>query len=168
MKSFLKKIALAVIAATMCVATNAQGKSNMAVGANLVLGMGSNSGVSYTNIGIGTKFLYNITDPIRLEGSFTYFLEKDFVSMWDFSLNGHYLFPVTEQVMIYPLAGLGIFGTKKDYGLGVYTSSDICINLGAGFDYNLSDQLVFNAELKSKIVNNWNRLMLSAGVVYKF
>jgi outer membrane protein X len=161
-------MAIAIIATTMCLTTHAQKKGDLAAGLNLVLGIGSNSGVSYTNIGVGAKFLYNVIDPIRLEGSFTYFLEKDFVSMWDFSMNGHFLLPLTDQITVYPLAGLGIFGTKVDFGLGAITDSNICVNLGAGIDYKLSDQFFFNAEMKFKFVNNWNRQLLSAGITYKF
>jgi len=168
MKNIFKKVAIAAIALTVSVAAHAQSKGDMAVGGNLVLGTGN----SYSNIGIGAKFQYNVTDPIRLEGSFTYFLKKDYVTQWDFSVNGHYLFPVTDLITVYPLAGLGLYGTKWsiDWGLGntSHSTSDICVNLGGGADYKLSDKLVLNAELKYKIVNNWSRLMLSAGVAFRF
>ena len=167
MKKTLKKAAIALIASTICLAAHAQEKGDFAAGANLALSTGKSSGNNYTNIGIGAKFQYNIIDPIRLEGTFTYFIEKDFVSMWDLSVNGHYLIPVAEKIAVYPLAGLGIFGTKIDYGTEPITGSYLCINLGVGVDFKLTDQLIFNAELKSKIVNGWNRLILSAGVVYK-
>ena len=164
MTSIFKKAAIVTIAASMSVAAVAQSKGDMAAGGNLVLGTGD----SYTNFGIGAKFQYNVTDPIRLEGSFTYFLKKDYVSFWDISVNGHYLFPVADQITVYPLAGLGIFGTKVDIGIFSASTSDVCVNLGGGIDFKLTDQLFLNAELKYKIVNNWNRLMLSAGVAYKF
>jgi len=155
------------IAVTTSVAANAQVKGDMAAGAHLALSTGSNAGNNYTNIGIGAKFQYNVIDPVRLEGSFTYFLENDFLNMWDFSANGHYLIPVAEHITVYPLAGLGIFGTKIDHVTPISTSN-ICINLGVGIDYKLTEKFVFNAELKSKIVNNGNKLILSAGVAYKF
>ncbi|MCL2502799.1 MAG: porin family protein [Bacteroidales bacterium] len=168
MKNIFKKAAIAAIVLTMSVAAHAQLKGDMAAGGNLVLGTGS----SYTNIGIGAKFQYNVTDPIRLEGSFTYFLKKDYVTQWDFSVNGHYLFPVADQITVYPLAGLGVYGTKWsiDWGLGNTSASntDVCVNLGGGVDFKLTDQLILNAELKYKIVNNWSRLMLSAGVAFRF
>ena len=169
MTSFFKKAAIIAIAVTMSVAANAQTKGDMAAGGNLVLGTGD----SFSNVGIGAKFQYNVTDPIRLEGSFTFFLKKDFISQWDFSVNGHYLFPVADQITVYPLVGLGIFGTKVSVDLGPFgnmstSASDLCVNLGGGIDFKLTDQLILNAELKYKIVNNWNRLMLSAGVAYKF
>ena len=177
MKSvFLKRMAIVVIAVlTMSVAVNAQEKGDMAVGGSLVLG----SGDSYSNVGIGAKFQYNVMTPLRLEGAFTYFLKKDNVSMWDLSVNAHWLFPVTPQITVYPLAGLGILGSKVSvpsidlgpigsFGGGSASESEVGFNLGGGIDFNLTDKLFLNAELKYKIGNTWDRLLLSAGVGYRF
>ena len=164
MKSVFKKMAIVVIAVvTINVAAHAQEKGDMAVGGNLVFG----SGDSYSNVGIGAKFQYNVTNPIRLEGSFTYFLEKDYMSMWDLSVNGHYLIPVADQITVYPLAGLSMMGWKVDYGLGNVSNSEFGVNLGGGCDFKLTDKLILNAELKYKIGGDWNRLLLSVGVAYK-
>jgi outer membrane protein X len=165
MKSIFRKVAIVAIAlVSMSVAVNAQEKGDMAAGGNLVLG----SGDSFTNYGIGAKFQYNVTNPIRLEGSFTYFLKKDNLTMWDLSVNAHYLFPVADKLTVYPLAGLGILNYGSSYGGYSASSSDIAFNLGGGIDYKLTDKLVFNAELKYKISDTWDRLLLSAGLAYKF
>ena len=163
-------IAIAVV--TMSMAAYTQEKGDMAVGGNLVFG----SGDSYSNIGIGAKFQYNVTDPIRLEGSFTYFPKKDLMSMWDLSVNAHYLFPVSEQITVYPLAGLGILGysvSTPTIDLGPFGSfgvsdSELGFNLGGGIDFKLTDKLFLNAELKYRIGSDWDRLLLSVGVGYRF
>jgi outer membrane protein X len=110
MTSIFKKVAIAAVAVTMSMSAIAQKKGDMAAGGNLVLGTGDN----FTNIGIGGKFQYNVTDPIRLEGALTFFLPKKqgipgfeaSLSFWDISVNGHYLFPVADRVTVYPLAGV--------------------------------------------------------------
>jgi outer membrane protein X len=110
MKSILKKMAIVVIVMTaMSAAVCAQEKGDMAVGGNLVLGAGN----SVTNYGIGAKFQYNVMNPLRLEGLFSYFLKKDFVSMWDLSVNGHWLFPVADKITVYPLASLGLLKSSQ-------------------------------------------------------
>jgi outer membrane protein X len=172
--SILRRVAIVAIAlVTMSVVAQAQEKGDMAAGGNLVLG----SGDSFTNIGIGAKFQYNILTPLRLEGSFTYFLKKDYLTMWDLSANAHWLFPITDKITVYPLAGLGILNYGYDYSVdlgewGSYGSSgstsDIAFNLGGGIDYKLTDKLILNAELKYKISDMWDRLLLSAGLAYKF
>ncbi|GHT28410.1 hypothetical protein AGMMS49574_02650 [Bacteroidia bacterium] len=174
MKSIFRKVAVMAIAlVTMSVTVNAQEKGDMAAGGNLVLG----SGDSFTNIGIGAKFQYNVTNPLRLEGSFTYFLKKDYLTMWDLSVNAHWLFPVADKVTVYPLAGLGILNYGYDYSVdlgewgsvgGSGSTSDIAFNLGGGIDYKLTGKLILNAELKYKISDTWDRLLLSAGLAYKF
>jgi outer membrane protein X len=177
---FLKYAVVAFIAATVNVAAYAQEKGDMAAGANVAVGMGDN----LTNYGIGGKFQYSVTDPIRVEGSLTFFLPKNFgvpgfktsVSFWDFCVNGHYLFPVADKVKVYPLAGLGIQGWrhKSDIDLGVWgasgkaTGSDICVNLGGGADFKLTDNLILNGELKYRISGGWDRFLISVGVAYKF
>ncbi|MDR1563075.1 MAG: porin family protein [Dysgonamonadaceae bacterium] len=171
-KSFSwKRVALIFAIATVTMSTTAvaQEKGDMAAGGNLTLG----SGDSYTNVGIGAKFRYNVTAPLRLEGSFTYFLKKDYLNMWDLSVNGHWLFPAGDRLTLYPLAGLGILGWKYsyDFGWGVDGSasdSDIAFDLGGGVDFTLTGNISLNAELKYKIADHWDRLLLSAGVTYKF
>jgi outer membrane protein X len=183
MTSIIKKAAIVIIATTMSVAAFAQEKGDMAAGGNLAIGMGD----EITNIGIGGKFQYNVTDPIRLEGSLTFFLPRKYgvsgfaetkVSFWDFSVNGHYLFPVADQITVYPLAGLGIQGwkTKTDAGEwsgyipggGNNSGSDVCINIGGGVDFKLTDQLSLNGEMKYRISGDYNRFIISIGAAYKF
>jgi len=171
----LKRAAIVIIAAVvMSVSAVAQQQGDKAVGGNLLIGAGN----SYTNIGIGAKFFYNVTDPIRLAGEFDYFLKKDYVSYWDLSVYGHYLFPVADQVVIYPSLGLGIMGASVNmptytvpgvgtYG-GKYSNSDFALSLGGGADYELSSNLILSGELRIKLVDGSNRLNIAIGLAYKF
>lgn len=156
---------MAIAVVTMSLAANAQEKGDKAVGASVVLGTGSYVGSGYTNIGVSGKFQYNILDRVRAEGVLTYFLKKDYVNMWDVSVNGHYLFPISENMIVYPLAGVGVFGYKVH---SWSSDPDLCVNLGGGIDFKLTDNLIFNAEAKYKIVNHWDRLVLSAGIAFMF
>jgi outer membrane protein X len=168
-KMFLKRVAIAAIAMfTISMAAVAQEKGDMAAGASVLLGTGD----SYTNIGVGAKFRYNILDNIRAEAQLNYWLPKTYVSMIDVSVNGHYLFNVAEGLTVYPLAGLGILHSRWDaggwgYSLA-YSHSYFAFNLGGGVDYQLAGNLSLNGELGYKIADYWNRLSISAGVVYKF
>lgn len=173
MKLFFTKMAMfAILMCAVGVTSYAQNKGDMAVGGNLVLG----SGGHFTNYGIGAKFQYNVTIPIRLEGSFTYFPKKDYFTMWDLSVNAHYLFPLSGNIKAYPLAGLGLLNRGYDFGLGkigygtAFSGSDtyIALNLGGGIDCDLTDSLTLNFELKYKICDSGDRLLVSAGLAYKF
>jgi outer membrane protein X len=184
MKVLFKAAMVLVVATASVMNVSAQEKGDMAAGLNAAVGMGD----ELTNFGIGAKFQYNILDPLRLEGSFTYFLPKTWgagfaeakLSMWDFSVNAHYLFPMSESLAVYPLAGVGMLGTSssvevdfggygglREYGSSVSTS-EFGFNLGGGLDFRLTEQFILNAEVKYKICGTWSRLMLSAGVAYRF
>jgi outer membrane protein X len=175
MKKFsviIKRVAICVIAVLMIsVTAKAQEKGDFAVGVNAALG----SGDSYTNFGLGAKLQYNVTNPIRVEAAFNYFLPKDMLSMWDLGLNGHYLIPLNEKITLYPLAGFAVLGSKIDlgelaklFGADDTSSSDFGVNLGGGIDLKLSEQLFFNVQLKYTIAGDWGRFIPSVGVAYRF
>jgi opacity protein-like surface antigen len=183
MKVFKKVAMMLVVATAFAMNVSAQEKGDMAAGLGAAVGMGD----ALTNFGIGAKFQYNVTSPIRLEGSFTYFLPKDqseysakmSIGMWDLSITGHYLFSVSEGLSLYPLAGIGMLGVSTDaevdlggYGYGAYEASasttNFGFNLGGGIDFALSEKLVLNGQLKYMLASDWSRLIISDGVAYKF
>ena len=165
----------------------AQEAGDMAAGVNL----GISTGSSVTSFGVGGKFQYGITKDIRGEGSFSYFL-GDF-KYWDLSVNAHYLIgiPSVEKLKVYPLAGFSLVGvggsSEKGYweyqdpitgvwvkeyfdddeGSSSYTSFGV--NLGVGGQYQLTDKLYVQGELKYRIGEEFlSKFMVVAGVAYKF
>jgi outer membrane protein X len=169
----LKRAAIIIIAAVAMSGTaSAQQQGDVAVGGNLVISTWRSGGDSYTRTGIGAKLFYNVTNPIRLAGEFDYFLKKDYSTMWDLSVYGHYLFPVANQIWVYPSVGLGVIGVKANVpgfgNLGKYSNSELAISLGAGADYELTSNLALNTELRLKLVDGTNHLNIVIGLAYKF
>ena len=172
----MKKWFLLVIAAIFCVwNTQAQTqRGDMAAGANLTVGFGD----SYTNVGLGVKYQYNVIDYLRLEPNFNYYFKKDNLSMWDLSVNVHYLFTLYEGLNFYPLAGIGVAGGKmhgfdllKEY-LGWLdidnTITNFIFNIGAGLEYMVTQDISVNVEYKYRVCDDLNRSLLSFGVAYHF
>ena len=64
----------------------------------------------------------------------------------DFDLNFHYLFPVAEDIKIYPLAGVNLAMQHGD----AYDKKESIFgfNIGAGAEYYLSEQLKLNLDIK--------------------
>lgn len=135
------------------------------------------------SLGIGVKGGYGITDAIRAQATFDYFLKKNNVSWWDLNLDVHYLFPLGNNIKVYPLAGLtylrgSVDGSTQtvntpDGSVTVgsnesYSDGNLGVNLGGGFQYDLTDKLALNAEVKFQIIKNTNQGVISAGLAYKF
>ena len=135
------------------------------------------------SLGIGVKGGYEITDAIRAQATFDYFLKKNNVSWWDLNLDVHYLFPLGNNIKVYPLAGLTYLrgsvdgftqtvntpdGTVTVGSNESYSDGNLGLNLGGGFQYDLTDKLVLNAEVKFQIIKNTNQGVISAGLAYKF
>jgi len=168
----MKKLLMVAIILMVGVSTAMAQKNVKAVGLNL------NYGSEISNLGVGAKFQYGITDAIRIEPSFNYYLEKEGVGLWDINANIHYLFDVAEKMKVYPLAGLGYAHCKLSYEMEGITSDDsdeisassgeIAVNLGVGGEYQINENISIGAELKYQIINNFNQLVFSVGATYKF
>lgn len=179
----------------MCVAlatisVSAQQAGDMAAGLNLGVAPCLESGASVTNFGIGAKFQYNVTNPIRLEAAFDYGLKNNGVDVLTFGVNAHYLFNVANKIKVYPLVGLGyahfsatvsgIPDMKDDLKKNAngYDDSDTTsesgsankfyFNVGVGGQYDINDKLAVNLEIKYQYIKYFNRLPISLGITYKF
>jgi outer membrane protein X len=151
-------------------------KGEKAIGVNL--GYGS----QIKSLAIGVKFSYGVTDPIRVSPSFNYFIKKDGLSEWEINADVHYLFNVTSQITVYPLAGVtfsgwkfdmgGMFGDMGDYGGEVEDASSTVTrfgaNVGAGIGYNLTDHLSVGLEAKYSIIADFDQFVPTINVAYKF
>ncbi len=135
------------------------------------------------SLGVGLKGGYGITDAIRTQATFDYFLKKNNASWWDINLDVHYLFSLGDNIKIYPLAGLTYLrGSVDGFTQTVSTPAgsitvgsneshsdgNLGVNLGGGFQYDLSEKFALNAEVKFQIIKNSNQGVISAGFLYKF
>ena len=153
----MKRLFLALVIATVSMCAFAQ-KGQKAVGASLVYG------TEIENAGIGLKGQYNFTDALRGELSFDYFLKKDGVTFWDANLNLHYLFNLSEKAKVYPLAGITYGHTSYDSA----SDGKIGFNAGGGIQYDLSDNLFVNAEVRYQYIDHFDQLVIGVGLGYKF
>lgn len=90
----MKKILFLAVCFLMLVGNTYAQKGKQAIG------FGLSYGTEIESVGLGLKYQYNITNPIRLEPSLNYFFENDNVSMLDVNLNFHYLFPVGKATQL--------------------------------------------------------------------
>ena len=135
---------LMMIAAMMLMSIGAFAQAGkMAVGANLGY---ASYGDGYSPFGIGAKFQYEFVENIRGELAYNYWFPKDKAGVMDFDLNFQYLFPVTEDIKIYPLAGVNL---AMLHGDGWDEKESIFgFNIGAGAEYYLQENLKLNLDIK--------------------
>lgn len=190
-KKTMKKFLLTICLVFAGLSSFAQEKGDMSVGLSLGAAPIVESGVSLTNIGVGAKFRYHVTSPIRLEADLDYWLKSKEMDVLDLSVNAHYLFNVTDKINVYPVAGIGYarisggVGFDDDFGVldfGRSSSSPwedmdssssnalnrMLINVGVGADYALTDKISVGAEIKYQFIKDFNRLPINIGVTYKF
>lgn len=162
----MKKSILTLCVALMSVCAFAQ-KGQKAVGLNL------SYGTEISNLGIGVKGQYNLTDAVRAEAAFDYFLKKDGLSMWDINVNAHYLFPVGNGFKVYPLAGLTYSNWKASWSNdydgeeGSSSNGKFGVNLGGGVQYDINDKCAINFELKYQLISDYNQAAFGVGVAFK-
>lgn len=170
-------------------------EGQMAAGINLGVAPVIETG-GPTNFGLGAKFQYNITDPIRVEADLEYWFKAKEMSVFDVYANVHYLIPIVDKLKLYPMAGIGyanihmstpkieipdipnipgIPGLDLDDILGelddVDTSANasrFLFNIGIGAEYELTDNLTANFEFYYQYMKDFNRLPIKLGIAYKF
>ena len=149
------------------------------------IGFGLSYGTEIESIGLGLKYQYNITNPIRLEPCLNYFLENDNVSMLDINMNLHYLCPVGRSVKLYPLFGFTFSNWMFDLGDGfdidvdgdhIHIDKDddnhnecrVGVNIGGGADFALTSSWIMNFELRYQLVSDFDQAVFNLGFAYRF
>ena len=178
MKKFLFSLCIALIG--LC--ASAQQKGDMAVGLNLGVAPCIEKNASFTNFGIGAKFQYNVTKPIRLEADVDYWFKDKGMDVFDVSANVHYLFNIGDKLSVYPLVGIGygrvgfggfsfddddFFDFDDDYEGGA-SANRFLLNVGVGAEYALSSRFSVGLEFKYQYMKDFSRLPISIGATYRF
>ena len=161
----------------------AQTKGDKAVGINLGIAPCLESGSNVTNFGIGAKFQYNVTNPVRLEADLDYWFKDKATDVFDISANIQYIFHIGSKVNVYPFVGLGyahigFSWSLDDDDLLYYTRSSnlevstslnrFLFNLGVGAEYKVASNVYAQFELRYQYLKDFNRLPINVGITYRF
>ena len=89
--------------------------------------------------------------------------------MFDINANVHYLFPMASNIRVYPSAGLTYAKWSADAGHGWEVStSKFGLNLGGGAEFDISDNLMMNVELRYQLVSDFDQSLIHVGIAYMF
>lgn len=193
MKKLFKTLLCAVALIFGTTAAHAQLEdAQNSIGVNFGYAIGSND---FNNFGIGLKYNHHLSDALRLEFSGMYYFPSDnsddvlkFADLdemksyknasWiDASLNGQYLFEVGENMYFYPIFGLTTMIGHTDFKYELADGKKdkqkdnhfrFGANLGAGFQYNITDDFGVTLEAKYKLIKDFGNFNVMLGCVVLF
>jgi len=114
--------------------------------------IGFNLGYNTTmeNLGWGLRFQYNIENRFRIAPNFNYYFRNDAAAITEICLDGHYLFPLKDNFVFYPLIGVNY--TCLSYDNGMNDDTGIGLDFGLGIQVSLTKEVKLNAELKKSVL----------------
>ncbi len=164
-------LALALVAG---INTASADEGTHGIGVTFGYGVGSHD---MNNLGLGIRYNYMLSDNLRIEPSFMYYFDTDDFREKDLSLNLHYLFNMSDDKLhFYPIFGVtSIFGkeveklaegSKKEFETDSFFR--LGCNLGAGLQYDLTDDFSLVAEAKYKLVKKFDNVHFAVGCIMTF
>ena len=180
----MKKVFLALLVAILTSTCAIAQKGTSAAGINIGGGIALGDYKDYSNIPIGVKYQYGVTDAIRLEAVFNYGIgiNKDFggiktkMDALTYGINVHYIVNPESAFKFYPIVGIG-GGTaiaKASYSKisSSESSTGFMYNIGVGGEYTLTENIALDLEIKFQSIllsgSNFNQLPIVLGATYKF
>ena len=131
----MKKLMMIAAMVLMSTGAFAQEAGMKAVGATFSDYLDSNS-----RIAIGAKFQYSFTENMRGEFDFKLYPPKWHSTLWNPTVNFHYLFPIIDKLYVYPLAGVGVLGYSYSYSGVSDTQTIFTVKFGAGAEYYITEK----------------------------
>ena len=149
----MKKLFVVVIA-LLLVGSFQETKAQFSVGA----GLGYATDIS--SLGISANVGYEIDDTWAATGSYTHFLEKDYIKWSAIDFNANYNLNEIENFgKLYAIGGINITTIKWDApGFtellgGSASDSNFGLNIGAGLKVDLSEKMILAPEMTYTIGN---------------
>ena len=164
----MKKLMMIAVMMLMSMGAFAQEAGKMAVGATLTDYLDSKS-----RIAIGGKFQYSINETFRAEADLKFYPPNNHVTIFNPTVNLHYLIPIIDKLYVYPLAGVGLWGYSfnPEHGDSDFDAI-LTVKAGAGAEYYITDQIkglfetYYQIAKKGDIKNS--KPVVSIGAAYCF
>lgn len=146
-----------IIAIVFCSNTDVFAQNKLQLGAGIAYGTGVEA------IGVQVGATYAITEKIRAAADFIYYFpDAEGFTMWEFNINGHYMFISEDNMNVYGLAGLNYANSSFEVGQFSGSASDIGLNIGGGAEFGLGFG-AFYGELKYEL-GGFEQLVIDAGI----
>ena len=169
----MKKFLLTLCVALMGMNASAEEFDDSAEAGDWAIGFGFNLGAgaeSVTNFGLQIpKLQYYFASRVRAETSFNYYFRTKRVTDWNIDIDIHpYIVPMKYGLHVYPIAGLAIWKRKDTRVDDNQHHFRVGANLGAGFQYDITENIFANFQYKYMITNDYGHSVLNLGIAYRF
>lgn len=137
------------------------------------LGANISYGSKQDLIGFGARAQYGFTEHIRGVGEYKYYLDRRDWSEWQINWDVHYVIPVSDSFSLYPIGGIRYSRWTVDTGRGSSLDgarwkksfSRVGLNLGAGGQVQLTDNLYLQLEPKWEISKKFSQFTGTVGLM---
>lgn len=138
-----------------------------------------NYGTKIESLGVGLRAQYGFMEKLRGSLEYKYYIDRHSLSAWGISADAHYIFPVSEKISLYPIAGITlsrwtydasrILINDIDFG-GFPKSSEnrLGFNIGFAGQIGLSDNTFLQVEAKEALIKDFIQFVISVGFMYQF
>ena len=121
------------------------------------------------HLGVQPKIQFYATSQFRLETSFGYYFKAKERIDWELNLNAHYLVPMKDTgLWIYPILGVQFLHRHYTIEIDDANQARVGLNVGAGLQYDVEDNIYVNAEVKYTYTNDYDRGNVLVGIGYRF
>ena len=170
----MKRFLILICAAFMTIGVSAQDyyyyESEGPESGDWALGFGLNLGfgAGVTNFGIQVpRVQYYFASRVRAEFGFNYYFKNKEITDWNVDLDIHpYIIPIVYGMHVYPVVGLTFWHRRYsdlDQNIG-----RVGANVGAGFQYDITEKISANLQYKYMITNEYNHNVFNIGMSYRF
>jgi outer membrane protein X len=158
----MKKVLLGIILAAFSLGISAQTGSKA-----IMPKLGYQT--EFKRLGLGVEGRYFLTNNIRLAPGVTVLFPKDRVTGLDVDVNVHYVFPIQGGLAFYPFIGGAMLNNRWSPKEGDSVSTtDFGFNIGAGAQYDVTDNGYVNFEFKYTFVEGSDPAYFMLGYGIRF
>lgn len=118
--------------------------------------------------GLGVEGRYFFTDNIRVAPGLTFLFPKNHVTGLDVDINVHYVFPIQSGFSVYPFIGGAMLNNRFSYSGESASFTDFGFNIGAGAQYDVTDNGYVNFEFKYTFVDGTDPAYFMLGYGIRF
>lgn len=121
--------------------------------------------------GLGVEGRYFFTDNIRVAPGVTFLFPKNRVMGLDVDINVHYVFPIQSGLSVYPFIGGAMLNNRWSSNIDNVDSvsnTDFGFNIGAGVQYDVTDNGYVNFEFKYTFVDGTDPAYFMLGYGIRF